>query len=78
MVQPAPTATSAPAPTQAAEPTPTDAPTPVPQEPLPEVGNKVGNRIPDITLELFGGDTVSTAGLVEQGKPTFLFFTATT
>ena len=73
-----PEPTAAPAPTSTDAPVPTDTPVPVVAEPLPEVGNKVGNRIPDITLELFGGDTVSTTGLVEQGKPTFLFFTATT
>ena len=76
-VQPQP-ATAQPAPTATSVPPPADTPTPVIAEPLPDVGNRVGNRIPDITLELFGGATVSTSNLVEQGKPTFLFFTATT
>lgn len=80
-VQPPPPATAAPASTQPPAPTapaPTAPPAPVVQEPLPDIGHQVGNRIPDITLELFGGSTVSTGELVEQGKPTFLFFTATT
>ena len=80
-VQPPPPATAAPAATQsppATAPAPTEPPAPVVQEPLPDVGHQVGNRIPDITLELFGGSTISTADLVEQSKPTFLFFTATT
>ena len=41
------------------------------------IGSKVGNRIPDITMRLNNGNTVSTAGLVDEGKPTFLFFFAT-
>ena len=65
-----------PAPTPAAPATNT--PTPVALEPLPDVGNQVGNLVPDITLELVGGATVSTSGLIEQGRPTFLFFTSTT
>ena len=47
-------------------------------EPLPEVGNQLGNRVPDVGLELVDGSMVSTSHLVEQGKPTFLFFTSTT
>ena len=58
------------------EPTATSAP--VAQEPLPDLGNRVGNRIPDFTLELVDGATVTSASLVEQGRPTFLFFFATT
>ena len=77
-VEPAPNPTPAPAPTSTVAPTPTEASAPVAPEPLPEVGSKVGNRIPDVTLELFDGTTVSTAGLVAEGKPTFLFFFATT
>ncbi len=59
-----------------AEPHATEAP--VVKEPLAEVGNQVGNRIPDFTLDLVGGATVSTAKLIEEGKPAFLFFTSTT
>jgi hypothetical protein len=77
-VKQAPQPTGAPAPTAVEVPAATEAPAPVVQEPLPPVGNKVGNRIPDVSLELFDGTTVSTASLAEQGKPTFLFFFATT
>ena len=58
------------------EPTVTGAP--AVQEPLPEIGNRVGSRIPDFTLELADGATVTSASLVGQGRPTFLFFFATT
>ena len=82
---PAPEATEAPAPV-VAEPVPaaptspeaTEAPAPVVTEPLPEVGNEVGYRVPEFSLELVGGTIVSTSGLIEQGKPTFVFFTSTT
>ena len=67
-----PTATAAPA------PQPTATPVAVVVEPPPEVGNQVGNRVPDLGLELVGGSMVSTSGLIEQEKPTFLFFTSTT
>lgn len=77
-VKQAPQPTAAPDPTAVEVPAATEAPAPVVQEPLPPVGNKVGNLIPDVTLELFGGSTVSTSSLAEQGKPTFLFFFATT
>ena len=76
----APQPTQAPAqqPTAVPAPQPTATPVAVVVEPLPEVGNQVGNRVPDIGLELLGGSMVSTSGLIEQGKPTFLFFTSTT
>ena len=45
---------------------------------LPDAGNKVGFRIPDFTLELVDGETVSSETLLAEGKPTFLFFFATT
>jgi len=47
---------------------------------FPEVqdtGNQVGYRIPDVTMELYDGTTVTSASLVEQGRPTYLFFWAT-
>ncbi len=47
-------------------------------EPPPATGSRVGNRIPAFTLELTDGATVSSASLVEQEKPAFLFFFATT
>jgi cytochrome oxidase Cu insertion factor (SCO1/SenC/PrrC family) len=45
---------------------------------LPDAGNKVGYRIPDFTLELVDGEKVSSETLLAEGKPTFLFFFATT
>ena len=44
----------------------------------PEPGHQVGYRIPDFALELADGRAVTSAELVEQGQPTFLFFWATT
>ena len=61
-----------------AAPTPAPGPAPVQQEPLPDVGNQVGDRIPEFTLELAGGGTVSSVSLIEAGRPTFIFFTSTT
>ena len=79
----APQATQAPAavetaPEPAAVPEATQAPAPLVVEPVAEVGNEVGNRLSEITLELVGGSTVSTSSLISEGKPTFLFFTSTT
>lgn len=42
-----------------------------------DIGNQVGYRIPDFTLELADGSTVTSSGLVEEGRPTYLFFWAT-
>ena len=42
-----------------------------------DVGNQVGYQIPDFTLELADGSTVTSSGLVEEGRPTYLFFWAT-
>ena len=44
----------------------------------PEPGHQVGNRIPDFTLELADGRAVAAADLIAAGRPTFLFFWATT
>ena len=74
----APQPTQAPAPQPAATPVPQPTATAVVVDPGPEVGNKEGFRIPELTLELVGGTMVSTSGLIEQAKPTFLFFTSTT
>ncbi len=41
-------------------------------------GAQVGRRIPSFTLELFQGRTVTSNELMAEGKPTFLFFWATT
>lgn len=84
VVVPAPAAdpepTEAPAPAVVPEPTEAPAATPVPVvvEPQPDFGNEVGNRIPAVALQLYDGTTISTDGLIEGGKPTFLFFTSTT
>lgn len=43
-----------------------------------EPGSEVGYRIPDFTLEMADGSRVTAAELVARGKPTFLFFWATT
>ena len=45
---------------------------------LPDPGFEVGSRIPDFTLELVDGERVSSESLLAEGKPTFLFFFATT
>ena len=44
----------------------------------PEVGHQVGNLVPDFTLALADGSTVTATQLVEEGRPAFLFFFATT
>ena len=41
------------------------------------VGIGAGDKIPDFGFQLNDGTLVSTNSLVEQGKPTFLFFFAT-
>ena len=45
---------------------------------IPEPGHRVGNRIPDFTLELADGRAVAAADLIAAGRPAFLFFWATT
>ncbi len=42
-----------------------------------QTGNQVGYRVPYFTLELEDGSTTTSAELLEQGRPTFLFFWAT-
>ncbi len=42
-----------------------------------ETGNQVGNRVPDFTLLLDDGSSVTSSSLVEAGQPTYLFFWAT-
>ncbi|MDA0734596.1 MAG: hypothetical protein O2909_09245 [Chloroflexi bacterium] len=41
------------------------------------IGNKVGERIPDFAITLLDGSTVTSAELLAQSQPTFLFFFAT-
>ncbi len=43
-----------------------------------EVGAEEGDRIPAFNLGLADGTTISSAQLVDDGRPTFLFFFATT
>ena len=44
----------------------------------PAPGHQEGDRIPDFTLGLADGATITSAGLVAAERPTFLFFFATT
>ena len=44
---------------------------------LVKIGSAVGDRVPDFTLSLHDGDTVTTASLLAEGRPTFLFFFTT-
>ncbi len=45
---------------------------------VPATGNLEGNRIPEFAMTLADGSAVTSATLVEEGRPTFLFFWATT
>ena len=38
------------------------------------IGNKVGERIPDFAITLVDGRTVTSADLIAQKQPAFLFF----
>ena len=42
-----------------------------------DIGNQVGYQVPDFTLTLVDGSSVTSAELVSSGRPTFLFFWAT-
>jgi hypothetical protein len=44
---------------------------------LPPVGTGVGHRIPEFTISLTDGTTVSLDDLLQEQRPTFLFFFAT-
>lgn len=62
-------------------PLPTSTPTAVPtEEPTPDipVGSNVGNRAPEFSLTLNGGQVVSSEDLRTQGRPVLLFFHSTT
>lgn len=73
-VLPTPTAIPTPAPTATAvPPTPTTIPTPAPAV---AVGSSVGERVPEFTLSLADGSTVSATSLIQAERPTFLFFFA--
>ena len=44
-----------------------------------KIGNEVGNRLPDFELTLTSNsEKLTSTGLVESGRPAFLFFFATT
>ena len=53
--------------------------TPAPPSPSTnvDVGNKVGNRVPEFSVRLADGSTVGSASLVSTRKPAFLYFFAT-
>jgi hypothetical protein len=42
-----------------------------------KLGSKVGQRIPDIAINLIDGSIVESSDLIASGQPTFLFFFAT-
>lgn len=46
-------------------------------DPVVKVGNSVGDHIPDFELRLEGGLTASSAALLAERRPAFLFFFAT-
>ena len=41
-----------------------------------KIGYEVGNRVPDIEFTLDDGRTLTSKDLLSEGKPVFLFFTA--
>ena len=43
-----------------------------------KIGNNIGDRIPDFEIELTDGTPITSAGLLQNGRPAFLFFFATT
>ena len=43
-----------------------------------EVGPQVGKYVPEFSLGLLDGSTITATSQVNQGRPTFLFFWATT
>ncbi len=56
-------------------------PSPTPKEamssaPTLVVGSKVGNLIPDFTLQLGHGTTITSDILLSENQPTFLYFFA--
>ena len=48
-----------------------------PQAEIVEVGYEVGLRAPKFGMSLLDGSRVTSSGLVEEGKPVFLYFHAT-
>ena len=43
-----------------------------------KIGNNIGDRIPDFEIVLTDGSPITSAGLLQNGRPAFLFFFATT
>ena len=43
-----------------------------------KIGNNIGDRIPDFEIKLTDGSPITSAGLLQNGRPAFLFFFATT
>ena len=43
-----------------------------------QVGHNIGDRIPGFKIELTDGTPITAAGLLENNRPAFLFFFATT
>ena len=43
-----------------------------------KIGNNIGDRIPDFEIVLTDGTPITSAGLLQNGRPAFLFFFATT
>lgn len=58
-------------------PSPTTAPAEPTQAPSVKVGNQVGDYIPDFSIRLADGSTKTSADLLAESKPVFLFFMAT-
>jgi len=48
-----------------------------PQEEVIQVGYKKGMHVPEFGVSLLDGTRVTSAKLVEEGKPTFIYFHAT-
>ena len=48
--------------------------TPTPAASSSEIGIKVGNMVPEFTLNLIDGKTLTSVQLLQDGRPTFLHF----
>ncbi len=71
VIKPVEVAQSAPSPVaDVSQPTQTEAGLEI------KIGYEVGNRVPDIEFTLDDGRTLTSKDLLSEGKPVFLFFTA--
>lgn len=70
-----PTTTPTPLGRTSAPPTPV-APIPTPTAAV-RIGSGVGERVPDFQMRLADGSVVTSAHLLSEGQPVFLFFFAT-